>query len=776
MCNLKIMGVVITLIFAVIFVNSCVYEENENIVILEEDSSSDLPIWENSNFEELILSFFSNDKSKNKELISFAKLDAIHTIILRNDYVIINDKKINCNSLIYTDIFEDLNNFHKLKKLIIDFNKTYDIKELEILDCKNSLNYLEINNADIQNISNISKYCNLETLKIKNCNFEKDKIYDLASEKNSIKKLEIKISEDGNLSTTRIDFDKFKYLENLVILSLHNNFSNLSNFQNLKYLALSSCDIDSKSGFQNLDNLDTLNLNFVTILSSKELENIQSLKSVYYGFSGENHAVNLDFKFLRNNLYLENLKIENFSKKIKLPILDLSDISYLPSIACFQACNISMKNLDFLVFTLDHLAYADINNSVFMDEPSYPNYFSEKQDEKYKYTDYKIDTFIDNKDKGKSINKDSSFTHWKDKNFERFVRKLINKENGDILYSDLDNISKINIPKQNIGESIVSMEDIDNFNNLTHIKIESNSISKIYPYKYADKITSLELSDNIIWDISEIKNYKNLKLLDISNNHMTCTDTSYINSLKNLKEINLDYIGTTDFTNLKDCNSLEKISAFATIVKNIDKIKGIVTLKSLNLSECIFSEKEYHNLDKLNNINCLHIKNLHTRKDRDDTVYKYYSDLNILANLNNLKELHVSGESYNVDGLINLEKLYTIFQYFENQDLSKMKNLKYLYLDNPTFNNKSPLKDCISLEKLIVINPDELINLDQFKNLKNLKELKIVYFHDYDISALSNLQNLEKLELLGYEGNDLSVLHSLKNLKEVIINEEKIEN
>ena len=105
-------------------------------------------------------------------------------------------------------------------------------------------------------------------------------------------------------------------------------------------------------------------------------------------------------------------------------------------------------------------------------------------------------------------------------------------------------------------------------------------------------------------DISGIRLFKNLEILDLSNNWLE--DISAVKTLKKLKKLYLVNNNITDISVLKDLNNLERININDNFIKDISVIKNLKNLQYLNISNLRLK------LDQIQYINsCKNLKELY---------------------------------------------------------------------------------------------------------------------------------------------------------------------
>lgn len=368
-------------------------------------------------------------------------------------------------------------------------------------------------------------------------------------------------------------------------------------------------------------------------------------------------------------------------------------------------------------------------------------------------------------------NNDNEITTWEDKSFETIIRYYLGNFDKNIYFKDLNNITELEINSNsnvitNIEECyiteeyynkidpITSMKDIDNFNNLKKITLNSTKIEAIHIYKNSSNIEHLRLRFNNITDITNITAYKNLTFFDISDNYIA--DLKPLGSLTKLKILILDNIGPRA-DNIDGC-----------VESNID-IDDIDNLKNLE-HLCIWNSN-ISNVSKLNNLNNLiHLTLYWCGVNGDELCF---------SNCNNLETLvlgihSMSGEPIildinKLDPLINLKSLYLSNVFInKNESFSRLTNLEEIYFSNVKFENIEILESLSNLES-ISFNNTNIESLKYLKNNKNLKSISVTYGNLSDISDLQLFTNIENLILPDNNITDISVLTQLNKLKKVVL-------
>lgn len=264
-------------------------------------------------------------------------------------------------------------------------------------------------------------------------------------------------------------------------------------------------------------------------------------------------------------------------------------------------------------------------------------------------------------------------------------------------------------------------------------------------------ITSLEIRNKEIRDISPLKELTRLKSLDLSGNEII--DLSPLKDLKSLIQLDLGNNQINDLSPLQDLTSLENLYIYQNLIQEISPLQNLNLLNHLNLFDNLIKS-----IPKSSNWTSLWMLNLN---------YNDISDLNPLSNLNSLYELYLdSNYINNLSPLLNLTSLniLTLF-YNEIIDLSPLQYLKDLHtLDL----NRNKINNVVYLQELKALNVLKLSE-NKISNLSPLRELKNLYWLEVrknKISDLSPLKNLTSLNMLDLRDNKISDLSDLKSFIE----------
>lgn len=380
----------------------------------------------------------------------------------------------------------------------------------------------------------------------------------------------------------------------------------------------------------------------------------------------------------------------------------------------------------------------------------------------------------------------SKSVEFKDKAFEKIIRDKLNIHDRDIHFSDVKNITSLELSNQNIR----NIAGLENFIHLKSLDLSYNRIEDLSSIVRLDQIENLNLSHNNIEDISYISNLVNLKELNLSDNKIDDLEHSR-NAYKDDDEKEYEKTSNNVFKNLNHIVSLDLSNSILgdysynrNRITNVSKLKDMLSLVSLNLNG-----NDVGSLDDLKNITTLttlklsdtDISNLDFIKDLTGITYLDISnnssidsdDLKALQSLTGLKYLNVSNDK--VDNVTSL---------------SKLTNLTTLYIEDNPIKDYTPILDItkslyykdfdvLSVIGNIAYDKDDTVN-SQIKNeISNFQSMysygeytKLRYrklYHAYDLGTYdSKLQELYRnRDWITYEislgGMTQENINSLKN-------------
>lgn len=251
-----------------------------------------------------------------------------------------------------------------------------------------------------------------------------------------------------------------------------------------------------------------------------------------------------------------------------------------------------------------------------------------------------------------------------------YIPKIENlNENGDIRELKL------------YGNRIQQMENLTSLRELSNLQLQHNKIKTIgKSLSQCTKIKTLNLSSNHIMkiDSSELSCCSHLTVLDLSSNLLD--NLSVVNYLPNLEELNIsgNRLRTVDFNR---CKKLQDIDLSGNEVKDISGLKGMACLQILNVSNNrIVSFKSVGKLKSLTELHAAenHISevslmpNLFPQLEILNISRNYITSFEEVCTLNNLEELSelfISGNPFSNDDGVHISYMADIQSEFHNLDI-----------------------------------------------------------------------------------------------------------
>ena len=162
---------------------------------------------------------------------------------------------------------------------------------------------------------------------------------------------------------------------------------------------------------------------------------------------------------------------------------------------------------------------------------------------------------------------------FQDENLERLVRDSLSIYDREIRQSDIADVTSIQLENHNIKD----ITGLENFKNLKKLDMSGNVIEDIQPLASLQSLEYLDLSWNEIEDIGALKGLTNLKNLNVSGNAIL--EVSALSNLKNLEQLYLEYNRITSLEGVDRLPALEKLNANNNRIKVIPSMEGLYSLK-----------------------------------------------------------------------------------------------------------------------------------------------------------------------------------------------------
>ena len=278
-----------------------------------------------------------------------------------------------------------------------------------------------------------------------------------------------------------------------------------------------------------------------------------------------------------------------------------------------------------------------------------------------------------------------------------------------------------------------------------------------------ETVTTLELNEKQITDVSGIEKFTSLTRLNLNGNQKI-SDIKPIAQLPNLEQLFLYNNKITDITPLESLTKLKDLGLGKNEISNITPLQTLTNITWLSLCE-----------NKISDITLLSsFSNL-------ETLYLYnneITDITPLSSLINLKTLQIHSNKISdirtLAGLTNLTDLRLGQNNISDiTSLQTLTNITYLALNENKISDITPLSSLTNLEKLYLYN-NEITDISSLQTLTNLTVLSSYANKINDISPILPLTNLEELYLYENEISDITPLTGLTNLTALSINRNKI--
>lgn len=291
---------------------------------------------------------------------------------------------------------------------------------------------------------------------------------------------------------------------------------------------------------------------------------------------------------------------------------------------------------------------------------------------------------------------------FKDAKLEKLIRDKVGMPTGTLNYSDLKNITSLDLSNQGITD----ISGIENCTGLQSLDLSYNQITSVEPLLKLYDLKELNLNHNKISDVSYLSNLTSLRELNLSDNDINDLGQSRKNTKDN-DDTDYDKVSDSVFKYMFELTSLDlsnsNIDRNSISSSDLDDLQYLTRLTSLNLKGT--SVDSLTNLEKVTSLTTLNLSNTDV------------SDLDSLKKLTNLTYLDLSH-----DGSIDGDDL---------KPLQNLTGLKYLNLANDKIDKLTYLSGLTNLTTLYLEdNPikDYTPILDYTKSL---------YYRDFDVNSIS---------------------------------------
>ena len=300
------------------------------------------------------------------------------------------------------------------------------------------------------------------------------------------------------------------------------------------------------------------------------------------------------------------------------------------------------------------------------------------------------------------------------------------------------------IGDSNLGNLTIKIPT-DRISEITSINLENSEIEDITGIEVLTSLTSVDLSRNKITDITPLENLSNITELNLNNNRNLGSSNTFgtvLGDKTNLVKLYISNIGLSNIDFIASLTRLEELyMASATLSGDLSKIEGLNNLTILDVSR----DNTLDNIEsiiKLRNLKVLNISN--TSVETLEKAIDENEEHNIgIFNLTNLEELYLSGVEVETSPIIKTQYVEQLkkneYDEWEGGDEAFLKKLKIL---DVSYVNSNGITGIISV--------------GDCSWFPNLEKLYMQGNHITDVSGISELENLKEIRLAENEISDIS--------------------
>ncbi len=360
-----------------------------------------------------------------------------------------------------------------------------------------------------------------------------------------------------------------------------------------------------------------------------------------------------------------------------------------------------------------------------------------------------------------------------DSNLDKVIREQIDKPCGNILKSELEQLTRLQI----YDSPVKDFSGLEHCVNLTFLALKGGNITDISSLASLTNLTGLALANNPIQDITPLSNLTNLQELYLD--EINVTDISALENLTNLSRLHIYDMFIPDICPLSNLTNLRELWLW----KLKSPLSDISALASLEyLSELYLEGYQISDLTPLSKLSALSVLNLTENNVEDISPLAALTNLDhLMLSHNRIKDLSPLSHLFNLEGLslrdnlvIDMSALSHLTQLEwlsleQNQitDISSLSNihgLTSLHLGENEINDISPLTSLVALENLD-LSHNQITDISPLASLLSLKDIDLSHNQISDISSLAPLLSLEDVALSQNRIEDIFALISLPNLR-----------
>lgn len=412
------------------------------------------------------------------------------------------------------------------------------MQNLSISDAS-EVTHLDLGFGNIESLSGIEVFINLETLNISN------NMITSISELKELKKLKI-LDIQNNLVS---DLSSLRELEELKILLIRNNQIDDISVLSKRFDQYEKTDFLVK--VQILDgNLELIIRELIskpegniTINDMGKIRVLDLRNRDIIDITGIKYAKNLEKLLIDNEIenYIEISELVNL-KELVITNSNLENVAFIENLNKMTVLNLSNNKIEDISFIgkLTNIKSLYLNRNKIVDISPLKNLFLLNNL-------YLNNNRIESYDSlGKIVNQiddtDIMLFFFYDEQLDKAVRKATKKENGILTLDDLKSLTVLDAS----GFSIESIGGIENLSNLVQLVLADNSIGSLDGIEKLSKLKILDLSKNSIEELSELSYLNKLQIVNLSHNKIKDVEPLiYLNVLEYL------YLENNDINNLE---------------------------------------------------------------------------------------------------------------------------------------------------------------------------------------------------------------------------------
>lgn len=178
----------------------------------------------------------------------------------------------------------------------------------------------------------------------------------------------------------------------------------------------------------------------------------------------------------------------------------------------------------------------------------------------------------------------------------------VNTENGPFNYSILGRLPNLKILDMS-GMRRYYIEDLSFLNNIEELNLSTNLLSDISPLSAMKNLRRLDVSNNpYLVDYHPIKDFPSLEYLNLDFNN--ATDFGFFEDLPKLKSISMEQTGFSDMRNLNHIKDLQDLNVSKNEIAHLDEFTNVKNLRSFDARFCQLTDIEFlRHAEKLERLN-----------------------------------------------------------------------------------------------------------------------------------------------------------------------------